>query len=222
MISVIIPALNEEEVIGKCLRSLRDQHYSEEFSVIVVDNGSTDRTGEIAKKYSDKVLFERERGKYAAGNLGAREAEGEILAFLDADTVVDENWIASIDNTFNDPQIVGATCPVKTLSHDWKSVFLLTFYDLFVRGTIKLGVAKSWGAVIIVRKKVFDLVGGFNERNNFEDLDLVAKVRDKGNFVMMDHTSAWTSEREIKKRGVIGTFKHYLVRYIAVGIQERI
>ncbi|MFP4046119.1 MAG: glycosyltransferase, partial [Candidatus Aenigmatarchaeota archaeon] len=56
MISVVIPALNEEKFIGQCLRSIKKQDYSGEYEIIVMDNGSEDRTVQIAEKYADKIF----------------------------------------------------------------------------------------------------------------------------------------------------------------------
>ena len=77
-ISVVVPALNEEKYIGHCLSSLRAQHYPRElYEIIVVDNASTDRTAEIARRFGLKVVFEPQRGVGRARHRGAQEARGE-------------------------------------------------------------------------------------------------------------------------------------------------
>ena len=92
LISVIVPALNEGSVIRRCLASLQQQRLpSDCFEVIVVDNGSTDRTREIARSFGGSLavtVLERSGVRIAAlRNLGAATARGEFLAFLDADCV---------------------------------------------------------------------------------------------------------------------------------------
>jgi 1,2-diacylglycerol 3-alpha-glucosyltransferase len=95
LVSIIIPALNEEKYIEKTLKSVRRQTYPK-IEVIVVDNGSTDRTGEIAKKYANKVIVEEKRGIGIARNRGAKEAKGDILLFLDADTEIEKDCVEKI------------------------------------------------------------------------------------------------------------------------------
>jgi glycosyltransferase involved in cell wall biosynthesis len=80
LISVVIPALNEEKYIGRCLASLRAQtHPRELYEIIVVDNASTDRTSEIARGLGAQVVHEPRRGVGWARHRGAREARGEII-----------------------------------------------------------------------------------------------------------------------------------------------
>jgi len=89
-ISVIIPVLNEETVIGRCLESLSESRLpKDQFEVIVVDNGSRDRTIEVVKTFQDrlslKILTLEKAHISALRNRGAAQAGGAILAFLDAD-----------------------------------------------------------------------------------------------------------------------------------------
>lgn len=100
-ISIIIPALNEEKVIGRCLESLTRLTFARDrFEVLIVDNGSQDRTLAIAESFKDrldlKVLQQAGVRISALRNLGARAAAGEILAFLDADCLAPEDWLDRI------------------------------------------------------------------------------------------------------------------------------
>ena len=95
-VSVIIPVWNGEGTIGKCLASVLAQSYPKDLlEIIVVDNGSTDRTREIVAAFSTVVLLsEPEASSYRARNLGLSVASGEYVAFTDADCVPWPNWIA--------------------------------------------------------------------------------------------------------------------------------
>ncbi len=100
-ISIIIPALNEERMIGRCLESLAKLAFSRDrFEVLVVDNGSRDKTLEIAESFQDRlnlrVLQKTNVRISALRNLGARAATGDILAFLDADCLAPEDWLDRI------------------------------------------------------------------------------------------------------------------------------
>jgi len=100
-ISIIIPALNEEKMIGRCLESLARLAFARDrFQVLVVDNGSRDRTLAIAESFKDrlnlKVLQQAGVRISALRNLGAQTAAGDILAFLDADCLAPADWLDRI------------------------------------------------------------------------------------------------------------------------------
>src|SRR5262245_2355927 len=92
MISFIVPAYNEEALIGRTLEALNRAagRLFEPYEIVVVDDGSTDRTGQIADANEARVVDVRLRHIAAARNAGAREARGDQLIFVDADTVVNE------------------------------------------------------------------------------------------------------------------------------------
>lgn len=100
-VSIIIPALNEEKMIGRCLESLTRLAFARDrFEVLVVDNGSRDKTLAIAESFKDrlnlKVLQQAGVRISALRNLGARAAAGDILAFLDADCLAPADWLERI------------------------------------------------------------------------------------------------------------------------------
>lgn len=114
MISVIVPTFNGEETITDCLNSFLNQSYKGEYEVIVVDDGSIDKTGEVVEKYPVRLLAQRHRGPAAARNLGARNASGDILLFTDDDCVAEKNWIEEMVKPFDNPEIAGVQGRYKT------------------------------------------------------------------------------------------------------------
>lgn len=93
-ISVIVPVWNRPVDIERCIRSLQRQTLpADEFEIIIVDNGSTDSTADIARDAGVCVLIEPRPGSYAARNLGLAAARGEYVAFIDSDCSADENWL---------------------------------------------------------------------------------------------------------------------------------
>lgn len=95
-VSIIIPVYNNEENIGKLIESLLKSDYPKElFEIIIVDNGSNDRTKEIIRQYSTVILLEEKniQSSYAARNKGIRNAKNEILAFIDSDCIANTQWI---------------------------------------------------------------------------------------------------------------------------------
>lgn len=106
--SVVIPARNASRTIGESVLSVLSQSVPRElYEVIVVDDGSTDATGAIARSHGVRVIPQPPLGAAAARNTGARAARGEILLFLDADCVPALDWIGQMLAPFEDPTVVG-------------------------------------------------------------------------------------------------------------------
>src|SRR5207249_6282517 len=96
-VSVIIPAYNAAGTIGACVESVLAERTRERYEILVVDDGSTDGTGEIAARYPRvRVLRQSNAGASAARNLAAREARGWILCFIDADCVATPGWLDAL------------------------------------------------------------------------------------------------------------------------------
>ena len=108
-ISVVIPVFNEEKYLPQCLASLKKQTY-QPLEIIVVDNNSTDKTGQIAKSFGARVIFEPNQGITWARQAGFKKAKGEIIARLDADSFAPPSWLNSIVEIFKKhPKIAAAT-----------------------------------------------------------------------------------------------------------------
>lgn len=107
-VSIIVPVYNGERTLDKCIKSLLYLEYpKEKYEIIVVDNNSTDNSIEIAKKYPVKLLHEGKQSSYAARNFGVKNAKGEIVAYTDADCVVDKEWLRQLVKNFKDETIAG-------------------------------------------------------------------------------------------------------------------
>lgn len=107
-VSVVIPAYNAESTIGKCIDSLLNQDYDEDYEIIVVDDNSSDSTKAVVERFKMvKLLPQKKRGPAAARNLGARNAEGEVVCFIDSDCIAERNWLREITRPFEDGDIAG-------------------------------------------------------------------------------------------------------------------
>jgi glycosyltransferase involved in cell wall biosynthesis len=181
--SVIIPCLNEEEVIYKCLQSLCLMDYPKgDFEVVTVDNGSTDGTIETAKKFASTLNLRIEtlvEGRVTAlRNLGASKAAGKYLAFLDADCVVPREWLQVAEQMLAVPEtgIIGGHCGI-TSDSTWVA---RTWYGY--RRTQKSGdVSYVPGANLLVSRANFARVGGFDSSlETNEDCELCQRARRRG------------------------------------------
>ncbi|MGA2736244.1 MAG: glycosyltransferase [Bryobacteraceae bacterium] len=165
IISVIVPALNEETVIARCLASLKQQTLPPDgFEVIVVDNGSTDRTREIAHSFGgwmSLTVLERSGVRISAlRNFGAATAVGEFLAFLDADCVAPRHWLQqAVDLLRADAfRIIGAQYRIPANS-SW--VARAWYGDLW---RMKDGpVSYVPGGDMAIGRELFTNLGGFDE-----------------------------------------------------------
>lgn len=99
-VSVVIPAYNEEKLLGRCLESLKNQ-VVQPYEVIVVDNNSSDATSAIAKGYGASVVSEKRQGIAWARDAGFSKATGDIIARLDADCIAPPEWIRVITDYYN-------------------------------------------------------------------------------------------------------------------------
>ena len=107
-LSVIVPAYNEEELIGKCLNSLSKQSLDDSFyEIIVIDNASTDKTAQVASKAGVKVLREGRKSVVLARQKGVSIAKGEVIVSADADTIYPPGWLGRIKHNFDkDPSLI--------------------------------------------------------------------------------------------------------------------
>ena len=106
--SVVIPAYNAEKTLSLTLDALEHQTVPrEDYEVIVVDDGSTDGTGEVARRAGVRVITQSNQGPAKARNAGVAIARGEIVLFTDADCAPRENWIEKMVAPFSDPEVVG-------------------------------------------------------------------------------------------------------------------
>lgn len=104
--SIIVPVYNVEDYIEKCLESIKNQTYKD-YEVIIVNDGSKDKSIEKAKKYPYKIINQKNMGLSAARNTGIKHATGDYLIFLDSDDYIEKDLLRQINNSLkNDPDIV--------------------------------------------------------------------------------------------------------------------
>jgi glycosyltransferase involved in cell wall biosynthesis len=222
MISVVIPALNEQRYLGRCLESLAHQDYQGSFEIIVVDNGSTDATAALASGFGAKVISEARRGIAWARQSGFVVAKGDIIASTDADTIVPADWLSRIDRLFRQhPEAVAVAGHFLLLDGPIVVRLAIRFSLILMPLIIKLQ-PQLWqfgGFNFAVRSQAFTTVGGFNTHVGFgEDIDLCQRLRRLGRVVFSPELVVLVSGRAFA-RDRLGL--NHLVNYLSRMLLKR-
>ena len=176
--------------------SLKNQEGCEDSEIIVVDGGSTDATVKIAERYADRVLISSKKSPSIQRNLGAKTATGNLLAFIDADTVASEFWLKGIVEAFQDQSVVCATGSLFSLEKI-RRPYLYDLTNTLQRILVKLNYPLFWGASCAFRANAFRKINGFDEKLlTSEDHDISLRIRKVGKVVFYDKIRAFTSHRK--------------------------
>ena len=209
LVSIIIPTLNEEKILEKTLRSLRELH-SIPYEIIVSDGRSTDRTIEIAKKYADKVVVYEGtiRQTIANGrNLGGNAARSEYLLFLDADMYIPDinTFFEKALDDFRTRKLVALTAYLKVFPEmaNIPDKFLYWFFNrmfYILDNVFHYGV--SYGEFQMVRGDIYKKLGGYNERLAVaEDHEFFKRVSREGRVYIDPRLVVFHTSRRAHKVG---------------------
>lgn len=206
-VSVIVPALNEEKNIRKCLRSIRKQKTGMDFELILSDGGSDDATVGIGGGIADRVVKSR-KGIANGRNAGARAAKGRVLVFIDADSSIPPNYLDVVAPVLADPGISGVS---NCFCFDRAGKRLKLIQDacngyLLMKGLA--GKAEMLGFNCAVRRNDFFRVGGFPNQP-LEDNGFKHRMLRLGRTVCLPEPKAITSARRIDDAGPVNTLIYY-------------
>lgn len=198
MISFILPAHNEETLIGRALASIHESAQAARvaYEIIVVNDASTDATREVALAGGAHVEDVELRRISAVRNAGARRASGDILIFLDADTLLPRPTLQAALAALK-RGAVGGGAGVRWDSQPpiWGQLILRLWNE--IARTIRLAA----GCFVFVQRKVFESVGGFDETYYVgEEIILSTALKRKGRFVILRETVI-TSARKVHLYG---------------------
>jgi rSAM/selenodomain-associated transferase 2 len=186
MVSIIVPALNEEARIAETLLAL--QALSGEKEILVADGGSEDRTVEIAKGLGVRVVPSG-RGRGCQIRTAALEARGAVLWFVHADSRPEEGALQSICTCLRDTSAVGGNFSLVFEGEHYSAQQMTWIYPYLRR------IGLSYGdAGIFIRHSVYEAIGGCRPYPLFEDLDLIRRMKRRGKFVHLP-TRIFTSAR---------------------------
>jgi len=220
-ISVIIPAHNEEKVIGDSLRAILAQDYSD-YEVIVVDNNSADKTAEVARSFNVKVVHEPNKGTMWACERGRKEATGDIIVRMDADCIPETKWLSRGALFFNNPKVVGASGPYDYYDAEAFFRYLSLYIQKIIYGFVSYIIQQPFhfGGIMIggnsfIRASTLEAIGGFNTAITFygDDTEIAKRLAKKGYVVFSSKLVLKTSWRRFKQEGVVALQFKYLYHF---------
>jgi len=197
MISVIIPAHNEQQYLPATLDALQEQNYGW-FEIIVVANGCMDATAHVAKNRCHRLIVLSRKNLGVARNLGAKMARGEVLLFLDADTVLEADALRRIAQQFTPEFAAGTVRGVP--DNDRLSYKLLYGLKNLVH---KSRLHPGSSGVILCWKEQFLKIGGFDEGLQVrENSELMRRLTKFGHYRYVENVAATTSMRRYDQKGI--------------------
>jgi cellulose synthase/poly-beta-1,6-N-acetylglucosamine synthase-like glycosyltransferase len=228
IISFVIPAYNEEERIAFCVSSIKSSinslnDKSIETEIIVVNNASTDSTKEILSKINYvKVVDESRKGIVWARRAGFLASKGDIIANIDADTLMTPKWLKTAIEYFKDPNLFALSGPSSFYdSPKYINFFVIIFYFagycfdkinklLFHSGSM------FQGGNFLVRRSALNAIGGFDTSIEFygEDVDIGRRINKIGKVIWTFKLPMKTSGRRFVKQGLIKTGIIYLMNFM--------
>lgn len=231
-ISFVIPAYNEEAVIGKCLESVQRELAQGVYDaeVVVVNNASTDRTREVVLEFSNVTVVEEPlKGLVYARHAGFVATSGELVANIDADTVLPSGWLKRVMTEFEKNKNLAALSG-PYIYHDlpvWKRMLVKAWYFpgwLFNLISQPLGRATMLqGGNFILRRTAWERAGGFDVAISFygEDADVARRISRHGRVLWTWRLPIYASSRRLKHEGFLTTGWHYLLNIVSTHITGR-
>ncbi len=208
-LSIIIVSYNTKELLGDCLKSIFQNQGSVNLEVIVVDNASVDGSVNFIKENfpNIKLIASKDNlGFGKANNRGSKIAKGDILLFLNPDTIIEKNIFSKLVDIFSKDKNIGIVSPQLILPDHSQQLWAYgeedKFYDLiknkifpqskkFIRCVSGNQIETGWvsGAALSIRKDIFEKIKGFDENffMYFEDRDLCYRAKDLGSKVVVNN-----------------------------------
>lgn len=218
MISFIVPAYNEEAWIGRCVSAIRSglETLNQPYEIIVVDDASSDATALIARQQGAQVIRVEHRQIAATRNAGARQARGDVLFFVDADTVVNGPAIQSALRGIRAGAVGGGCVPRFEGWLPW----WFRLVEPLIKPAVRLANFLPSGACLFCTRNAFEMAGGFNEDYYAaEEIAFVVNLKRQGRFVIPTDTVI-TSGRKARAHSFMSLTK-LCMRMVFRGVRSR-
>ncbi len=228
-LSFVIPAYNEEKTLPLCLQSVLNEVARNEgiaCEIIVVNNASTDKTPEVARKYGGvKVVNEPRKGLTRARQAGFVKSRGELIANVDADVVLPEGWLKKVVDEFSENrELICLSGPhhyydapvfTRALTRAFYGFGFLIY--LINKHVLRIG-SMVQGGNFIVRRSALEKIGGFDTSIEFygEDTDIARRLNGVGDVKFSFSLPIYASGRRLMEEGVVKTGARYAANFLSV------
>ncbi len=223
--SIIIPAHNEEKYIGPCLESVLKARIPEVTQIIVVDNASTDRTSDVARTYEGVTVIREERkGTSPARECGFREAEGELLVFIDADSRLPQGWIERAGAWFTDERTVCVSGPYLCYDASWIwNMVTLAYWWIFAVPASLFTRTVAVGGSMMIRRSALEAAGGFDTTVTFygDDTSIAKRLSRVGTVRFDPLLIIRSSARRFRNQGFIRVAWTYACNFASQAFVSR-
>jgi glycosyltransferase involved in cell wall biosynthesis len=228
-LAFVIPAYNEQALIGKCVESVLAEIKRSGrtgIDVVVVNNNSTDRTAEVAGAYEGvRVVDEKQKGLVSARDGGFKATTAELVANIDADTMVPPGWLDVVFAEFEkDDKLVCLSGPYVYYDLSaWNRFLISMFYGLtkliywLNRYVLRVGSVVQ-GGNFVFRRDAWIKAGGYNREIKFygEDTDVAVRLSKVGKVKFIFKLKMLTSGRRLGEEGVFRTALTYTLNFFWV------
>ncbi len=207
-VSVIIPALNEEDHIAGCITAARGAYSQEDVEILVADGGSRDQT--LSRIPQDCTVFQTAAGRALQMNTAAQHASGSVLVFCHADSRLPEGWREAIINILSQPGVSGGTFQTR-MEPAWGILKWRNHWTMPPDWRFMYGDQCQF-----MRRSTFKAIGGFPEIPLMEDVEMSRALHAQGRLVRIDLRAVTSSRRLLEKgilRQTVGNFWRML-RYL--------
>ncbi|MFA5106334.1 MAG: glycosyltransferase [Candidatus Micrarchaeia archaeon] len=221
--SIVMPTYMEEKYLGPTLESIFSQKVDFTFEVIVSDASSTDKTGEITRKYGARLVLGPKTNIADGRRIGAQASKGEILIFATGDNIYTPGWLANLVAPFKD---AGVAAVVGKIMLQDSSAAEKAFANLVLWPGAKLfskiGSYYAHGEALAIRRSVYDDVGGINiALVTSDDTELVMRASRKGRIFYADKSLVLTSRRRLDKWGRLYFLYFHVINYFQLNFLGR-
>jgi glycosyltransferase involved in cell wall biosynthesis len=226
-LAFVIPAYNEEALIGQCVESVLAEvkRSGRDCEVVVVNNNSVDKTAEIAAAAGARVVDEKQKGLVSARDGGFRATTAELVANIDGDTIVPPGWLDTVFEEFEkDEELVCLSGPYVYYDlNPWQRGLVGMFYGLTTliywinRYVLRVGSVVQ-GGNFVLKRDAWIRAGGFNREIKFygEDTDVAVRLAKQGKVKFTHRLKMKTSGRRLAEEGIIRTGLTYTLNFFWV------
>ena len=208
LISIVIPALDEAPNLERLLPDLRARFAAAE--IVLVDGGSADATAATAARFPEVRLLVSPRGRARQMNAGARQARGDVLLFLHADTRLPDGALAAVDAAVRDPGVVAGRFDIRF--DNARPVFRMIAWFMNQRSRWS-GISTGDQAIFVCRE-AFETLGGYPDMPLMEDVELCRRLKRRGRIAAL-RLRVTTSARKWEREGATRTILlMWLLRFL--------